>query len=106
MRPAVWVVASHLQAYAEDGIHAQDVGGVQPDPLQLPDLLQFLLHFQFHCARKTFINVMVQEGARKGDRKDEKERMGCCARAKRKQQMSLDVTGSKLLNSRSLGFSV
>lgn len=43
--PAVRVVASHLQAHAEDGVHAQDVGCVQPQALQLPDLLQFLLHF-------------------------------------------------------------
>lgn len=43
--PAVRVVAAHLQADTEDGIHAQDVGCVQPYPLQLPDLLQFLLHF-------------------------------------------------------------
>lgn len=43
--PAVRVVASHLQAYAENGIHAQDVGCVQPHPLHLPHLLQFLLHF-------------------------------------------------------------
>lgn len=66
MGPAVRVVASHLQAYTEDGVHAQDVGGVQPDPLQLPDLLQFLLYLQFHCAGKTFINVMVQDKAREG----------------------------------------
>ena len=45
MWPAVGVVAAHLQADTEDGVHAQDVGCVQPHPRQLPDLLQFLLHF-------------------------------------------------------------
>lgn len=85
MWPAVRVVAPHLQAYAEDGIHAQDVGCVQPDPLQLPDLFQFLFHFEFHCARETVITIMVQGGDRKGERKDGKERMGRCARAKGKR---------------------
>lgn len=75
--PAVRVVAPHLQAYAEDGVHAQDVGRVQPHALQLPDLLQLLLHFQLHCARKTVVIVSVRGGGRK------EEGSKCChARAK------------------------
>lgn len=52
MRPTVLIVASHLQAHVKDCIHTQNMSSVQADSLHFPHLLQFLLHFLFHCSMK------------------------------------------------------
>lgn len=44
VRPAVVVVAAHLQSNVQDGVHAQDVRRVEADGLRTRDLLQPLLH--------------------------------------------------------------
>lgn len=50
MRPAVLIVASHLQSHTKDGIHTQNMSCMQADSLHFAHLLQFLFHFLFHCS--------------------------------------------------------
>lgn len=48
MRPAVMVVAAHLQANVQDGVHAQHMSCVEANSLRTADLLQTLLNTLFH----------------------------------------------------------
>lgn len=45
VRPAVEVVAAHLQSNIQDGVHTQDVCRVEADALRTGNLLQPLLHW-------------------------------------------------------------
>lgn len=51
MRPAVVVVATHLQPYVQDGIHTQHMSRVEANSLRTTDLLQALLDTLLHWTR-------------------------------------------------------
>lgn len=48
VRPAVVVVAAHLQTNIQNGVHAQHMSGVQANSRRTTDLLQTLLNSLFY----------------------------------------------------------